>query len=228
MTEEEWQACEDVGAMFRFMWKTGKYRKSRLFAVAACRRVMHWMVDERSRNAIDISEQYADQQVGRKALSAARRDAFSASKLAEGQQETAGWSRDYHAAVIALHVCADHRSEESRMTVLSSAANAASLVEHVEGPEAARSERGYQYRMFRDIFGNPFRPVSFSDEWRTSDVILLARGIYAERAFDRMPILADALQDAGCDADNILTHLRDVTATHVRGCWALDLVLGKE
>jgi hypothetical protein len=63
--------------------------------------------------------------------------------------------------------------------------------------------------------------------WRTSDVMALAAGIYEERAFERMPILADALQDAGCDSDDILNHLRDPNATHVRGCWALDLVLGK-
>jgi len=62
--------------------------------------------------------------------------------------------------------------------------------------------------------------------WLTSDVSLLARGIYEERAFERMPILADALQEAGCDCDAILNHLRDANATHVRGCWALDLVLG--
>jgi hypothetical protein len=91
--------------------------------------------------------------------------------------------------------------------------------------------------ILRDIFGNPFRPVVFDPAWRTSDVLLLARGIYEEKAFDRMPILADALQDAGCDCDdnplpprggNLLTHLRDRNATHVRGCWALDLVLSKE
>jgi len=58
--------------------------------------------------------------------------------------------------------------------------------------------------------------------------MLLATGIYAERAFDRMPILADALQEADCDSDDILDHLRDPNAQHARGCWALDLVLGKE
>jgi hypothetical protein len=63
--------------------------------------------------------------------------------------------------------------------------------------------------------------------WRTSDVVLLAQGIYAERAFDRMPILADALQDAGCDNTDILAHCRDATAPHARGCWVVDLVLGK-
>lgn len=54
----------------------------------------------------------------------------------------------------------------------------------------------------------------------------LAAGIYAEKAFERLPILADALQDAGCDADAVLDHFRDPAATHVRGCWALDLILG--
>ncbi|WP_439626966.1 hypothetical protein [Gemmata sp.] len=62
--------------------------------------------------------------------------------------------------------------------------------------------------------------------WLTSDVLALARGIYAERAFDRMPILADALQDAGCDNEDVLTHCRDASAPHVRGCWVVDLVLG--
>ena len=61
-----------------------------------------------------------------------------------------------------------------------------------------------------------------------SDVVALAKGIYEESAFDRMPILADALQDAGCDNPDLLAHLRDPNATHVRGCWALDLILGKE
>ncbi len=72
------------------------------------------------------------------------------------------------------------------------------------------------------------RPVAFDPDWRTSTVMQLARGIYDQRTFDQLPILADALQDAGCDADAILDHFRDPTATHVRGCWALDLVLGKE
>jgi hypothetical protein len=58
--------------------------------------------------------------------------------------------------------------------------------------------------------------------------MLLAQGIYDDKAFDRMPILADALQDAGCDSDDLLNHCRDTSLTHVRGCWVLDLVLGKE
>jgi hypothetical protein len=92
---------------------------------------------------------------------------------------------------------------------------------------ASQAEAHRQILLLRDIFGNPFRPVAFDPAWRTTDVMLLARGIYEERAFDRMPILADALQDAGCESEDILNHLRDANATHVRGCWALDLVLDK-
>lgn len=91
-----------------------------------------------------------------------------------------------------------------------------------------RTGQPKQAPLLHDLFGNPFRPVAFDPAWRTTDVMLLANGIYEERAFDRMPILADALQDAGCDSDALLAHLRDPNATHVRGCWALDLVLGKE
>ncbi|VTR98013.1 Uncharacterized protein (Fragment) OS=uncultured bacterium PE=4 SV=1 [Gemmata massiliana] len=74
--------------------------------------------------------------------------------------------------------------------------------------------------------GNPFRPVTFDSSWLTSTVSALAAGIYTESAFDRLPILADALQDAGCDNEDILTHFRS-DGPHVKGCWALDLVLGK-
>lgn len=79
----------------------------------------------------------------------------------------------------------------------------------------------------RDIFGNPFRSVTFSLTWRTDTVLTLAQQMYALREFGAMPILADALQDAGCDNDDVLSHCRSEGA-HVRGCWVVDLVLGKE
>jgi hypothetical protein len=82
--------------------------------------------------------------------------------------------------------------------------------------------------LVRDIFGNPFRPVALDPAWLTSTVVALAEGIYAERAFDRMPILADGLQDAGCDNPDVLNHCRDASATHVRGCWVIDLLTGRQ
>lgn len=80
--------------------------------------------------------------------------------------------------------------------------------------------------LFRDLFGNPFRPVAFSPEWRTDTAIALARTMYESRDFSAMPILADALQDAGCDNDDVLSHCRSANP-HARGCWVVDEVLGK-
>jgi hypothetical protein len=80
--------------------------------------------------------------------------------------------------------------------------------------------------ILRDVIGNPFRPVAFSPDWRTNTVLTLARQMYEGREFSAMPILADALQDAGCDSADVLDHCRG-GGPHVRGCWVVDLVLGK-
>jgi hypothetical protein len=91
---------------------------------------------------------------------------------------------------------------------------------HVEGLRPAAAD------LAREVFGNPFRPVEFSPDWRTSTAVALAAQMYKTREFGAMPILADALQDAGCDNDDVLNHCRQ-PGTHVRGCWVVDLVLGK-
>jgi hypothetical protein len=78
------------------------------------------------------------------------------------------------------------------------------------------------------VFGNPYRPGTCSPEWRTDTVLALAGQMYERREFDAMPILADALQDAGCENASILDHCRDTDQIHVRGCWVVDSVLGKE
>ncbi|HJZ58621.1 MAG TPA: hypothetical protein VKE74_27010 [Gemmataceae bacterium] len=80
--------------------------------------------------------------------------------------------------------------------------------------------------LLRCIYGNPFRPVAVDPSWLTSTVVTLAEGVYLDRAFDRLPTLADALQDAGCDHPDILAHCRG-DGPHVRGCWVVDLLLGK-
>jgi hypothetical protein len=81
--------------------------------------------------------------------------------------------------------------------------------------------------LVREIFGNPFRPPRFDPAWRTPDVVGLARTIYDEKAFDRLPILSDALLDAGCNEDRIVAHCREA-GPHARGCWVVDRVLGLE
>jgi len=90
-----------------------------------------------------------------------------------------------------------------------------------------QAQRAAQVRFLRCIFGNPFCPVTGDPGWRTSAVLMLARAVYEERACAWMPILADALEEAGCAAQALLDHLRE-PGLHVRGCWPVDLVLGRE
>jgi hypothetical protein len=91
------------------------------------------------------------------------------------------------------------------------------------------TERREQAALLRDVFGPlPFRQVRIDPSWRTPNVVALAATSYEERRFDDLPVLADALDEAGCDDPEILGHLRQPGPGHIRGCWALDLVLGKE
>ena len=94
------------------------------------------------------------------------------------------------------------------------------------GPASGEDIRLVLANLMRCIFGDPFRPYTLDPSLLTSTVVALANGIYLERAFERLSILADALHEAGCEDEDILTHLRD-PGPHVRGCWVLDLILGK-
>lgn len=95
-----------------------------------------------------------------------------------------------------------------------------------EDMAARETAHGEQCHFLRDIFGNPYRPVSPDHSWLTSTVVALARQMYDSRDYSPMPILADAVQDAGCENEDILNHCRG-SGPHVRGCWVVDLVLGK-
>src|SRR5262249_38200098 len=85
----------------------------------------------------------------------------------------------------------------------------------------------HMIHLIRCLYGNPFRPVVFNPEWRTETTVGLAARMYDGRDFWAMPILADALQDAGCHNADIPAPCRD-PGPHARGCWVVDLVLGKE
>jgi hypothetical protein len=98
--------------------------------------------------------------------------------------------------------------------------------------EAARfagedEDEAMQCAYVRDVCGNPYRRVRFAAEWRTDAAVALAKVIYEDRDFEGMPLLGDALEDAGCVDVNILDHCR-VPGPHIRGCWVVDLVLGKQ
>jgi hypothetical protein len=187
------------------------------------------MPDERSQRALAVSEQYAEGLVGRRVLAAARRAAYEATRASDLPP---GVARNYypatsHAANVALYAADGPDKYEASELARITAGTASSLLWHLHRGSADSDEKVAQTHVLRDVLGNPFRPVTIDPAWLTSTVVALASGIYDERAFDRLPILADALQDAGCDSADILTHCRG-DGPHVRGCWVVDLILGKE
>jgi hypothetical protein len=98
----------------------------------------------------------------------------------------------------------------------------------------AAEEQREQATLLRDIVSNPFRPISMNPDWLTPTVKVLAEAAYEERALPsgeldaaRLAVLADALEDAGCGDAELLDHLRG-PGPHARGCWVVDLLLGKE
>ncbi len=101
------------------------------------------------------------------------------------------------------------------------------LVYSFEEWDHSKALPGQVAEIMRDVVGNPFRPVTFSPEWRTTTAVALARRMYRSRDFGAMPVLADALQDAGCDSADILGHCRG-PGPHVRGCWVTDLILSAD
>jgi hypothetical protein len=116
------------------------------------------------------------------------------------------------------------------ISVLSRAVAAAPKAAAYDAPDkelAWKAESRVQAILLRDVFGNPFRPVAFDPGWRLPYPVALAETIYDHRAFARMPELADALDGTGCTDADLLAHCKG-HGPHVRGCWVVDLVLGKK
>ncbi|HEY1189720.1 MAG TPA: hypothetical protein VGE74_18880 [Gemmata sp.] len=219
MTEAEWFACGDpalvIGAIGRPAWTE---RRGRLFAVECCNR-LRALPDPRLRAVIETVERYADGLVAGTELSAASTIAVSSVEW-EARHDMSSWQSSAAEVVLAAV------SVEEYTVINSLVASVLAGRAQNDEPVTEAQQRRALVALMREIAWNPFRPVAFNSAWRTADVVALAEGTY-EKAFDRLPIFADALQDAGCGADDLLMHLRDPEAAHVRGCWALDLVLGK-
>jgi hypothetical protein len=87
-------------------------------------------------------------------------------------------------------------------------------------------EMKQQTMILLEIIGNPFRPITLDPAWRTPGIVQLAWSLHEDRRFEDLPVLADALEEAGCREQSVLDHLRG-PGPHVRGCWVLDLILGR-
>jgi hypothetical protein len=218
MTEQEWLAATRPYDLTHYK-ACRDPRKRRLLSCAFARRVLSLVPDDRYRQAVDKAEGYADGLVTQKDM---RTERTAMKKLWNKRNFSEAGN---HAATAAL--CTLSKEAVMAVHALEPAASAQASVTRRNWDAAHDKESRAQIELIRDIFGNPFRPVTVNPAWRTSNVTALAQSVYDERAFDRLPILADALEDAGCDNQDILNHCRQPDE-HVRGCWVVDLILGKE
>jgi hypothetical protein len=205
MTEHEWLNTTSRSELLQHFYRSSvSERKRRLFACACCRLIWDLLVDERSRKAIEVTERYADGEVTSDQIEHAREASVAVSSVSRGRLK--------EAARIAFKAAFDYPL--------------GSIVYGIERVAQYENVDRVQYGLIREVLGNPFRPVTIEPTWLTSNVVALANAIYQERLFEQLPILADALQDEGCEHEELLAHLLG-SGPHVRGCWALDLILGK-
>jgi hypothetical protein len=250
MTEAEWLACADPGPMLRSLFPlvkpgvagslAGSEERFRRFAVACCRRLERLLGPDELR-ALDLLDRFADlgEHADLRAARAARRDGEWALRGALPDRADAPTLNRYRTRELAnriVRTCTEGRPTRAAMAhgeASVAAAKARGLDAEPPlsdqewydlGPDPA--ERAVQSDLLRDVFGNPFRPGRWDPSWRTETTTSLARRIYDAREFSAMPILADALEDAGCTSADVLGHCRG-PGLHVRGCWVVGLVLGK-
>ena len=245
MKEYGWFHWNDLSDMLRVIDGHDSDRKKRLFGCGCARHIWPLVDDLKLRSAVGVAERFADWQANREQLRAAGREARTALDALRPPEEPvvqpiqglhaddrdlwhlqhlasrAGWRTQVACVVAAVCVPSYPKggllAEVPWWTI--------TALTRAEGG-SPKAEAVAICELLRDIFGNPFRPVAFDPAWQNSTAVGLAASMYESRDFSAMPILADALEDAGCDHPDILAHGRG-SGPHVRGCWVVDLVLGK-
>jgi hypothetical protein len=226
MTEAEWLTGAKRNPMLLVFRDDVSERKMRLFACACVRRLWRWLEVDELRLAVDVAEKHAE------GLATAQemRDAGIAARRATSFEDNEGYLNFGYVEYLAVDELTGH-DDNFWATVHGacerSSSEGGTSSEAGSGQKINEAEEAAQCKLLRDIFGNPFRPIILNPSWLTSTVLALTQGIYDDKAFDRMPILADALQDAGCDNAEILNHCRE-PGEHVKGCWVVDLLLDKK
>jgi hypothetical protein len=212
MTEQEWLQCEDVEAMLSSLNANPSERKMRLFTAACCRSIWHQFTEHWCRSTVELAERIADRQATERERAYAWNAVVQEMRLGDPEDNLMG------AALTTVE--APNPTHDGNMPLFSAAMSAAEAAGYAFAYVAGRFvrerysvERRRQMDFLRDIIRNLFLPVSFQPTWRTSTVTNLAQAIYDDRhmpsgLFDnqRMGILADALEEAGCDNRDILDH----------------------
>jgi hypothetical protein len=239
MSEEEWLECTDIGRMLEFIHDKGTDRQWRLYLCGGCRAISHLFYSNSSRRAVDVAEEFTEGLADEAELDRAE---WSAEVPTFGHDfYPSGISRSENLARLiemgAIPESARHGTEwvanegiQERLIAAANLAEACAFVSLRPSEFKLRYMRQVDWPgrwLIECVFGNPFRPVKFNQSWLTSNVVGVAQRIYDERQFQDMHILGDALEDAGCGKASILEHCRS-GGEHVRGCWVVDLILGKQ
>jgi hypothetical protein len=217
-------------------------RKLRLFYCTCVRRVWPLLTDERWRTAVETAEQYAEGAITKWQLRLARAKAeeciLQGSTLVHAALATVSW----WVTSLRLGKTTARVTEDTAMLCADNTAKpraAAAFEDRVRASNVFHTshdaERRHQADLLRDLFGPlPFRPLMLDPAWRTPSVLALARRAYDDRHLPSgtldatlLGVLADALEDAGCEHEEVLSHLRQQGAAHGRGCWPVDLLLAK-
>lgn len=209
MTEQEWWSLSDPGTRLSKFPRPVSRRKDRLFAVGCCYHIWGLLVDQRSRNAVETAERFVDGEASQEELTAAHEAASLAVEDAE-ELET----RD---AALAAQSASDPNEQLGCLT------------SDLSMDASGYTVREANHALLLELMGPPFQDAAIDPAimaWNGGAVMVVAQAIYNERAFDRMPVLADMLEEAGCTDVAILEHCRTSEA-HVRGCWVLDALLAK-
>jgi hypothetical protein len=220
MTEDEWLTCPTVMPLLRYLrvrhgLRAPGRRRLRLFACACCRHLERegLAFDDSVRQTLRVAEEHADGRVPWQRLNQA------------SYQVAAGRGTPLARAVALI----DPGEAALRTAQSAAGAYAWTCPPRQAGEVTIPRINAAFVRYLRDIFGNPFRTVTADPawlRWRDQTVPRLARALYEEGAFDRLPILADALEEAGCTRPDLLGHLRG-PGPHALGCWVVDLLLGR-
>ena len=248
MTEEEWLTESDPKAMLDYLRGKVGERKLRLFMTACVRRLGHLLVVSIAREALETAELYADGHLQGTEQQLASDEPWLDNRLyalergctlAAKGLSNAEWPRDWRDSEMAAYYATVAAGDCNRTSLMpdqwtgqanwisEASSDAVNYASGNRNSDVAKvSERHAHAWLLFDIFGNPFRPIVADPAWLSPTVQSIASAIYQDRAFDRLPILADALEEAGCTNADVLLHCRQ-PGEHVRGCWVVDLVLGK-
>jgi hypothetical protein len=229
MDEAAWLACQDPQQLLRERSGMVSERQLRLLVCASVRQVWRLLPTRSCRKAVEVAERFSDGRIGARAL-----------RSAQSAVDAVKQCLNSSAALAARDTTLERLQEPDVARAFRHAAWAVRNELWDASPERQDDDElwnlcGQVYKdacksqcnLIRDVLGNPFRPTVIDRywlDWNERTIPTLARTIYDERAFDRLPILADALQDAGGDNADLIEHCR-LGGEHVRGCWVVDRLL---